>query len=42
MLGIGYATNKYRLADFSGVRASFQLACFTFIKLDRSGENNGI
>jgi hypothetical protein len=28
--------------DFSSVRASLQLACFTFINMGRSGENNGI
>jgi hypothetical protein len=27
---------------FSDVRASFQLACFTFIRMDGSGENNDI
>ena len=27
---------------FSDDRASFQLACFTFIRMGGSGENNGI
>jgi hypothetical protein len=42
VFGIGVALYKNCLTGFSGVRASFQLACFTYIRMGGSGENNGI